>query len=255
MHPHFSDFRKRGFIVAEFFRLIGLLQPLYCAGKSRLDPGQIRAQQRPALPQKLRRGVLLSRRKRGHAPLFCAQDGIEKVAVLCKRFAFNRKAVFRQILPQRLPGALRLQNERIARIADPRRGLQNAHHQIAAHSGHNDRIRCARRDTLQAVGQEKLHVFGHAEARGVFAGLLQRLLAQVCCRDERADTLAQQVHGQISMIRADIGGAGPARDKFGAQQQPVGDRNLHRFTQKGGRRAALSFRFVTWPSRLPQKPR
>lgn len=56
--------------------------------------------------------------------------------------------------------------------------------------------------------QEKPHFFGHAEARGVFAGLLQRLLAQVCRRDERADALAQQVYGKIPVIRADIGGRG-----------------------------------------------
>lgn len=43
------------------------------------------------------------------------------------------------------------------------------------------------------------------------------------------------------MIRADIGGAGTARDKFGAQQQPVGDRNLHRFTQKAAIRPPFPF--------------
>ena len=36
------------------------------------------------------------------------QNGVEKMAVLCERFALNRKAVLCQILPQRLPGALRL---------------------------------------------------------------------------------------------------------------------------------------------------
>ena len=43
--------------------------------------------------------------------------------VLRQRLALDQKAVPGQILPQRLPGALRLQNERIARVADPRSSL------------------------------------------------------------------------------------------------------------------------------------
>ena len=151
-----------------------------------------------------------------------------------------------------LSGAGQLQDERITRVAHPRRSFQNAHDQIPAHAGHDDGLCRIPRDILQAVGQKKLHPIRDAEARGVFARLLQRLLAQVGCRDERTDLILEQVHGKIAVIRADVGRARAGRHHGRAQQQPVGDGYFHAFTQKGGPQAALSFRLFTWPFRLPR---
>ena len=86
-----------------------------------------------------------------------------------------------------------------------------AGHQIALHSGHDDGPGRVRRDALQAVGEQELHPVRHAEAGGVLPRLLQRLLAQVRRGDEGADALAQQVHSQISVVRADVGHARAGR--------------------------------------------
>ena len=71
--------------------------------------------------------------------------------------------------------------------------------------------------------------------------LLQRLLAQVRRGDEGADALAQQVYGQISVVRADVGHARAGRHQGRAQEQTVGDRYFHSHHAKGRPAAALPF--------------
>ena len=143
--------------------------------------------------------------------------------VLNALLALDGEAQLRQTAAQIVARRLRLKDQQIARVAQPRRVFNDPGDQIAAHPGAEHRVHALRRDGGKPVGLRKAHPLKGAEAAGVLARPLQGLRAQIACVDKGAAPAAQQLDAEIAVIRADVGDARALRHLRRAAQQPVGN--------------------------------
>ena len=148
------------------------------------------------------------------AVVFRGDDLINSAAViLCDLLGDDCKAAGKQIFPHRLLVRHRLQNQPNAVLTNPRRVVQNADDQLAAHARDENIVGGVNIKSEKAVGLHNRDDVRQAVARNVLSRPKHRAVADVRGDHPRRNAVKAKRDRQIGVIGSDVNGNAAASNQ------------------------------------------